>query len=486
MNTDLVRGVCLAVTVAAWGCAKVTAQSDAGVGTSGTGGGRGSGTGGAQGDGGPDRAAPPTMDASSLVDSGEDAACAARSVEAELVPLDLTVMVDSSRSMLEATSSGPSKWDAVRSGLGAFFNDPQSAGIFIGLGYFPQVRPSAAASCSADGACGEYGPCERRRACVRTGTSGIVDTSTVLCGDSTACAANESCELIGQCPGQIPCAPAGTTCGSYQNCPAFEGYCRNRDICETEPYATPAVPVAALPGAVGALTASLAARMPDGFTPTGPALRGAIAHAQARARSNPNHKPAVLLVTDGLPGGFIPGMPNPACTPADVAGVAEIARAAAMATPPVPTFVIGVFDARTAATALANLNTLAQAAGTGAAVVINTGQNVSSELQTALSQIRTKAFACEYKIPAPMGGAIDFNKVNVQFTSGAGVASTVGYARAQSGCHATRGGWYYDADPAGGTAPTAIVTCPATCQQLQTDTTGRVDIVLGCQTIVVE
>jgi hypothetical protein len=111
---------------------------------------------------------------------------------------------------------------------------------------------------------------------------------------------------------------------------------------------------------------------------------------------------------------------------------------------------------------------------------------VSSELQTALAQIRTKAFACEYKIPAPMGGAIDFNKVNVQFTSGAGAASTVGYARTQSGCHATRGGWYYDADPAGGTAPTAILVCPATCQQLQADTAGRVDIVLGCQTIVVE
>ena len=36
-----------------------------------------------------------------------------------------------------------------------------------------------------------------------------------------------------------------------------------------------------------------------------------------------------------------------------------------------------------------------------------------------------------------------------------------------------------------GQSPSTIIACDATCAQLRTDATVRVDIVLGCQTIII-
>ena len=134
--------------------------------------------------------------------------------------------------------------------------------------------------------------------------------------------------------------------------------------------------------------------------------------------------------------------------------------------------------------ATTNLNLLAQGGGTGEAVVINTNQNVTQALQSALNQIRTQAVACQYSIPPASGGAIDFGKVNVQFTSGPnGAATTVRYVRSQAGCDPAAGGWYYDVDPSSTGTPTAIVACDASCAQFRASASTRVDLVLGCQTI---
>ena len=207
--------------------------------------------------------------------------------------------------------------------------------------------------------------------------------------------------------------------------------------------------------------------------------------AQQQAAANPNHKVAVVLVTDGFPS---------ECLPGDIPGIASIAAAgaagvpgAATGKPAVPTFVIGVFGPAEAAAATTNLNSLASGGGTGTAVVISTSQNVSQALQTALNQIRTTAVACQYQIPpANGGGAINFGKVNVELTAGTPPVSTaVGYVKTKASCDPVRGGWYYDVDPAAGGTPSLISTCDATCAQLRANTAGRVDIVLGCQTFTI-
>ena len=402
-----------------------------------------------------------------------DAACATQSAMAETLPLDLFVMIDSSGSMTDQTAAGPTKWEAVRTAMTAFFDDPSSAGIGVGLQYFPQVQPNVPALCATNAACGAFGPCDFIRVC-----NGPAYTTAVACATNSDCGAGATCVLLGTCTGGGIdfCAPAGLLCATGTLCFPFPGNCRARDRCDVPAYATPAVAIATLPGAAPALAASLTMRQPDGLTPTGPAVAGAIAAAQARATANPGHKVVVVLVTDGFP---------TECTPTDIPAITAVAMTAAAGTPAVPTFVIGVFTPEEAADATINLNALAKGGGTGTAVVIDTNQNVTQVLQTALNQIRTTAVACEYKIPPATGGAIDFGKVNVQFTSGNGPPTTIGHVTGKAACDPTRGGWYYDVDPATGGKPTSIVACDSTCGQFRAATTARVDIVLGCQTIVI-
>jgi hypothetical protein len=410
-----------------------------------------------------------------LLANTPDAACATQSASAQRLPLDLYVMMDTSGSMTDPTASGVTKWDAVRAALTAFFKDPSSSGIGIGLQYFPQEQPNVPAICNTDAECGAaYGPCFRLRTC--TGAT------FAACTTNADCPRGQTCELVGLCAlnGDL-CAPAGAICSNLGGaCTAIDGYCAGRDICAIPPYATPAVPMAPLPGAAAGLIASLGTHEPDGLTPTAPALSGAIQYARQRAMTNRGRKVAVILVTDGFPS---------ECMPSDIPGVAGVAAMGVAGNPSIATFVIGVFAPADAAMATMNLNALAVGGGTGQAVVISTQQDVTVMLQTALNQIRTQAVACQYLIPPPSGGAIDFNKVNVQVTSGAGATAnlpaTVGYVKTKAGCDPVRGGWYYDVDPASGGTPTSIFACDASCTAFRADLTIQVDIVLGCQTVMV-
>ncbi|HEY6475065.1 MAG TPA: hypothetical protein VI456_00700, partial [Polyangia bacterium] len=261
-------------------------------------------------------------------------------------------------------------------------------------------------------------------------------------------------------------------------------YCDQRDICTPSEYATPNVALATLPGAAGGLMSSLGAHSPDGYTPTGPALEGAITWAQQQQANNPDHKVAIVLVTDGLPGGFIPGFPPPQCEPSDIPTISGKLSAVSGGPTPILTFVVGIFNPNSAEgqQAPANLMSLAQAGGTSSAVIIDvTGNTVTQQLHDALTVAQTKAIACSYQIPPSSGGTgLDFGKVNVTFTPGSGQPMTIGHTTDSTACD--KGGWYYDVDPAHAT-PTRIIACPSTCSSFQSDTSGEVNIALNCATI---
>jgi hypothetical protein len=415
----------------------------------------------------------------------DGAACASDEVMAQPVPLDLYVIMDSSKSMLEMTTAGSTKWKAVTDAMSAFFADTGSAGLGVALKFFPALQSAAPADCLVDGDCMmggmDFGPCDRRKTCVGASTS----TMQVL----PLCVASEcgtqSCSLVRECVAGSsycaagPSAPA-TAC---MGCTEFKGYCHLRDICTSNTYATPDIALTMLPSTT--LGPMVAARNPGGYTPTGPALTGALAFARQRIASTPDHRIAVVLVTDGLPGGFLTGIPPAECTPGDVPGIRTLLSGpqGTAGAPPVLTFVIGVFaPGMSLDTARTNLDMLATAGGTAPAVVIDTSQNVTMALQTALKQVQSKAIACSYKIPPPKMGSIDFKKVNVAFKpSTAGATPTVIGKTTMAACD-QRGGWYYDNEA----APTEIKACPATCQQLQTDVDGVVQIQLGCQTILID
>ena len=142
---------------------------------------------------------------------------------------------------------------------------------------------------------------------------------------------------------------------------------------------------------------------------------------------SPKHRVVVVLATDGLP---------TECSPQDIPSIAAIASTAAASTPPIRTFVIGVFAPEEAANAQSNLDTLAAVGGTNSAFLINTDQDVTTSFRAALESIRTAALTCEYAIPKLDGGTVDFNKVNVN-TPGTGPTTTLQKSGRRTQCAGT-------------------------------------------------
>lgn len=399
--------------------------------------------------------------------------CAGETSKAELIPLDIYLMLDSSGSMNDTTgqnNTGPSKWDAVTQALTTFFKDPSSAGLGLGLNHFPVLGPGVPASCTSNAQCpGASGPC-LLKAC--TGTAVLT-----ACTTNSNCASG-NCVTLGDCGGDL-CGPAGSTCTNGLICTKLtSSTCASPDSCGAVDYAKPQVEVSPLNSTTAAaLTGAISKITPNGATPTSAALQGAINHAKEYAGAHPTHTVIVLLATDGLP---------TECSPTDIGSIANIAASGLSGTPSVQTFVIGVF-APTDTGAPGNLNKIAVAGGTKSAFIVDTSKNVSQAFLDALNAIRGTKLACEYEVPKPGdAGALDFDKVNVEYTkSGSTTPTTIPYvATGASACNAMTGGWYYDVDPSKGGTPTKIIMCPATCSAFGLDSGGQVDIRVGCKTVV--
>jgi hypothetical protein len=416
-----------------------------------------------------------TSGASGAGGSGNITACAGHVTTGELVPVDMFVMLDISGSMLEMTDAGSDKWTAVKNALHAFLSDAGSAGLGVGIQYFPLEKTGVPASCTSNADCGSSAPCFLR-VCW-----GALSTS----GQSYPCETDADCQLasgnagpcmaFGQCSGdrsylcQTPGLPCITVTQSLGTCVAPESICINTAECEASAYATPAVPIETLPGAAPALIASIDAQMPNGQTPTGPALSGAIEQARSHATLNPSHAVVAVLATDGLP---------TRCEPLEIADISGVAAAAVAATPSVRTFVIGVFGPEDTG-APENLDSIARGGGTDTAFIVDTSQNVSEQFLAALAEIRGTSLGCEFQIPAPaLGERLDYALVNVDFTEGT-TKSRLYKVTGAAAC-AADGGWYYDDEA----APTRIILCPASCARAEGATDAAVEIQLGCKTDV--
>src|SRR5688572_8091607 len=98
---------------------------------------------------------------------GDIPKCAEDIHMAERVPLDLVLLVDRSMSM-----QGP-KWDMTTKALTSFVSDPRSAGLGVGLMFFP-VSPIEHA-CTKDTDCGGNfnSVCFERRVCLGANLKGI-------------------------------------------------------------------------------------------------------------------------------------------------------------------------------------------------------------------------------------------------------------------------------------------------------------------------
>ena len=209
------------------------------------------------------------------VDTGDGTSCAGEIHEGKPLPVDLLFLLDTSGSM-EESAGMKSKWASVRDAITSFVNDPQSAGLGVGLATFPGARQGL-----------HQGQRVRRQA-----------------GDLWAQAGG----------GEVTARPR---------------YCTDMggETCAPALYQAPIVPVAELPGVRPALEAALAAVVPEGATPTTPAAEGALGHLRARATASAARKQLLVLATDGMPS---------MCPPNSVETAAAALMAAETASPASP------------------------------------------------------------------------------------------------------------------------------------------------------
>jgi hypothetical protein len=382
------------------------------------------------------------------------ASCATETILGRALDLDLFVMLDASGSMAERTQGGLTKWQAVSLAMDELFRAPESRGIAVSLGFFPVPVDGVPTACTSSLQCGASGPCTRR-ACLQAGP-------TVYCTTNADCTGGR-CADIGTCTTSgNACAPGIGGCAVGDTCVAIpSGECLYGDRCDVAAYRNASL--AALPAAAGALSSSIARRVLRGYTPTGPALAGAIDAALTRSSAAPENRVAVLFVTDGLP---------TSCTPTSPQGLANVAQSGQARG--VPTYVVGVFAPADAAAARANLDVLARAGGTGAAAIVSTQGNVAASLSASFQAIREVAFPCEYAMPQPTQGRIDPKKVNVMRG-----ALPLAQAADAAACGVDEG-WYYARGADG--APASIRLCDASCKAVRAAAVPRVDVVLGCET----
>lgn len=245
--------------------------------------------------------------------------------------------------------------------------------------------------------------------------------------------------------------------------------------CDIAEYATPEVPIAALPDNGGPISAALNfTPCPCNGTPMSAGLQGAVQYAQEQAEKEPDHIVVVLLATDGEPNGDCSGGSGDGeGYPAPV----KVAEGALAGTPSVRTYVIGVGEQ------LVSLNAIAAAGGTEGAFLVDGDQGTQQAFIDALNAIRGKALSCEVKIPPPPAGqTLDPGKVNVELALDA-MKTTFTYVPDAAGCAGAPESWYYD-NPAN---PTQIILCTAACKKVQAaGDQAELNVAFGCASIVAE
>ncbi len=105
--------------------------------------------------------------------------------------------------------------------------------------------------------------------------------------------------------------------------------------------------------------------------------------------------------------------------------------------------------------------------------------DLAADLSNALAQISGKTISCELDVPeAPDGASVDPRLVNVDYFPAGGTELESIPQDTTADCDAGADGWQYaDGDR-------KIKLCGASCDRIKADTSARVEIVLGCETIV--
>ncbi|HKO90128.1 MAG TPA: hypothetical protein VJU61_03185, partial [Polyangiaceae bacterium] len=273
---------------------------------------------------------------------GGAAACLSEASPVTVPPVALYLLLNSSASMQQNTSTGVSKWAAVQRALNRFAQQPPEQDVLLGLQFFPLAKPGSSFTCTQHADCGtDGGPCFL--------STCLASTTLELCTSDADCPGGpitNPCVEFGLCANSEVDAPVacrlGSDCGNNLGaCEDFERTCVNAVQCNSLSYTAPAVEIGSVSVRAAEIEQALAARPARGSNATVPAFEGALSHAQAWAVAHPEQTVLVLLATDGLPAVCDERVANP--PPLDQ--VLELAAASVAAEVSIPTLVIGVLPA---------------------------------------------------------------------------------------------------------------------------------------------
>ncbi|RYE84735.1 MAG: VWA domain-containing protein, partial [Myxococcales bacterium] len=250
--------------------------------------------------------------------------------------------------------------------------------------------------------------------------------------------------------------------------PSFTG-----DICNAAVYAEPVVSLKASVAARSALLSAMS-EIPDGTTPTGPALEGALTQARLWARQRPDEAVAVVLATDGQP---------TECSPIATSDLASLAAAALVDSPQqpgVPTFVVGILGVNDLGSgAREALDAIARSGGTGTSTLVDPSRDVTEQFSEALRSVATRGVSCSLALPSAVDDIGKLSLVNVALTTAACGRRVLSYVDSAADC-ASGDGWTYDVDPTSGTLPKKAILCPLSCERYRAGAEATIEV--GCLT----
>jgi hypothetical protein len=264
-------------------------------------------------------------------------------------------------------------------------------------------------------------------------------------------------------------------------------YFSNDDECGVS--STPSVPLLMNTNVQqDALDRSIHSVSPGGGTPLVGATILAYAHMHASALAGKIvGNEFVVLITDGAQSEQCsdPSRCSDAASCTDLLIKQEVPKAAGQGVG-IRTFVIGVPGSEPSRIVLSQIAKLGGTAPDGCDPQkgnchfdMTMVQDLGTALSSALAKIGGQAVSCELNVPTPDHGDLDPSLVNVVYTPSGGKAPMVVRQDANAACDASANGWQY-ADAMN----KKIRLCGDICDAVRSDAGARVDVVLGCPSLL--
>lgn len=112
-------------------------------------------------------------------------------------------------------------------------------------------------------------------------------------------------------------------------------------------------------------------------------------------------------------------------------------------------------------------------------------EDFAGDLSEALRKISGATLGCEFSVPNVTDETIDMNKVNVQYTL-PGKDPVCVFQDETKPCEQGANGWQFAKNPDGSQDLSKVVLCGEACNIVERNSRIQVDVILGCEVIIVE